>query len=110
MIVEMVKARPEKYQNKGLFKPAIRVFKEGNKEKKLLSYLSEEWFYKTLRNGDEILRSWLLYSNSHLGLYCFCCKLFQSKNNNSQCVSTRAANSNSNSKNSAILAELELEK
>ena len=37
-------------------------------------------------NGDEILRSWLLYSNSHSGLYCFCCKLFQSRNDNSPFV------------------------
>ena len=91
--VEMVKAGPERYQNKeGLFKPAIRVIKEGNKEKESLSYLSKKWFYKTLKNGDEVLRSWLLYSNSHSGLYCFCCKLFQSKNDNSQFVSTLFVN------------------
>ena len=34
-----------------------------------------------------MFRSWLLYSNSHSGLYCFCCKLFQSRNDNSQFVS-----------------------
>ena len=68
----MVKAGPERYQNKeGPFKPAIRVIKEGDKEKESLSFLSKKWFFKTLKNGDEILRSWLLYSNSHSGLYCF---------------------------------------
>ena len=88
MRVEMVKAGPERYQNKeGPFKPAIRVIKEGDKEKESLSFLSKKWFYKTLKNGDKVLRSWLLYSNSHSGLYCFCCKLFQSRNNNSQFVS-----------------------
>ena len=40
-----------------------------------------------LKNDDEVLRSWLLYSNNHSGLYCFCCKLFQSRNDNSQFVS-----------------------
>ena len=78
MRVEMVKAEPERYQNKeGPFKPAIRVIKEGDKEKETLKFLSKKWFYKTLKNADEVLRSWLLYSNSHSGLYCFCCKLFQ---------------------------------
>ena len=85
MRVEMVKAGPERYQNKeGLFKPAIRVIKEGDKEKESLSFLSKKWFYKTLKNGDEVLRLWLLYSNSHSELYYFCCKLFQSRNDNSQ--------------------------
>ena len=93
MVVEMVKAGPERYQNKErLFKPEIRVIKEGNKEKESLSYLTKKWFYKTLKNGDKILRSWLLYSNSHSGLYCFCCKFFQSKNDNSQFVSTPFVN------------------
>ena len=83
-----IKAEPERYQNKeGPFKPTIRVIKEGDKEKELLSFLSKKWFYKTLKNGDEVLSSWLLYSNSHSGLYYFCCKLFQSRNDNSQFVS-----------------------
>ena len=87
MRIEMVKAGTKRYLNKeGLFKPAIRVIKEGDKEKELLSFLSKKWFYKTLKNGDEVFRLWLLYSNSHSGLYCFCCKLFQSRNDNSQFV------------------------
>ena len=93
MGVEMVKAGPKRYQSKeGPFKPAIRVIEEGNKEKESLSYFSKKWFYKTLKNGDEVPRSWLLYSNSRSGLYRFCCKLFQSKNDNSQCVSTPFVN------------------
>ena len=88
MRVEMVKAGPESYQNKeGPFQPVVRVIKEGDKEKESLSFLSKKWFYKTLKNGDEVLRSWLLYSSSHSGLYCFCCKLFQSGNNSSLFVS-----------------------
>ena len=88
MKVEMLKAGPERYQNKkGPFKPAIRVIKEGDKEKELFSFWSKKWFYKTLKNGDEVFRSWLLYSNNHSGLYCFCCKLLQPRNDNSQFVS-----------------------
>ena len=86
--VEMVKAEPERYQNKERpFKPAIKVIKEGDNEKKSFSFLSKKWFYKTLKNGDEVLKSWLLYSNSHSELYCSCSKLFQSRNDNSQFVS-----------------------
>ena len=85
--VEIIKLGPERFQNKeGPFKPAIRVIKEGGKEKESLSFLSKKWFYKTLKNGDEVLRSWLLYSKSHSGLYCFCCRLFQSRNDNSPFV------------------------
>ena len=58
MRVEMIKLGPERFRNKeGPFKPAITVIKEGNKEKESLSFLSKKWFYKTLKNGDEILRS-----------------------------------------------------
>ena len=65
MRVEMIKLGPERFQNKeGPFKPAIRVIKEGDKEKESLSFLSKKWFYKTLKNGDKVLRSWLLYSNT----------------------------------------------
>ena len=93
MKVEMVKAGPERYHNKeGQFKPTIRVIIEEDKEKESLSFWSKKWFYKMLKNGDEVLRSWLLYSNSRSGLYCFCCKLFQSKNDNSQFVSTPFVN------------------
>ena len=82
----MVKVGPKRHQNReGPFKPAIRVIKEGDKEKES-NFLSRKGFYKILKNGDEVLRSWLLYSNSHLELYCFCCKLFRSRNNSSQFV------------------------
>ena len=85
--VEMVKAGPKRHLNKEEpFKPAVRVIKEGDKEKESSSFLSKKWFYKTLKNGDKVLRLWLLYSNSHSGLYCYCCKLFQSRNNNFQFV------------------------
>ena len=68
MRVEMVKAELERHLNKeGPFKPVIRVIKEGDKEKESLSFLSKKWFSKTLKNGDEVHRSWLLYSNSRSG-------------------------------------------
>ena len=87
MRVEIIKLGPKRFQNiEGPFKPAIRIINEGDEEKECLRFLSKKWFYKTLKNGDEVLRSWLLYSNSHSGLYCFCCKLFQSRNDNSPFV------------------------
>ena len=87
MRVEIIKLGPKRFQNiEGPFKPAIRITNEGDEEKECLRFLSKKWFYKTLKNGDEVLRSWLLYSNSHSGLYCFCCKLFQPRNDNSPFV------------------------
>ena len=72
MRVEIIKLGADRFQNKeGPFKPATRVIKEGDKEKEFLSFLSKKWFYKKLKNGDKVFRSWLLYSNSHSGLYCF---------------------------------------
>ena len=83
MRVEIIKLGLHRFQNKeGPFKPATRVIKEGDKEKESLNFLSKKWFFKKLKNGAEVLRSWLLYSNSHSGLYCFCCRLFQSRNDN----------------------------
>ena len=50
MRVEIVKAGPERCRNKERpFKPAIRVIKEGDKEKESLSFLSKKWFYTTLK-------------------------------------------------------------
>ena len=56
MRVEMVKAEPKRYQNKeGSFNPAIRVIKQGDKEKELLSFLSKKWFSKTLKTVMKFL-------------------------------------------------------
>ena len=86
MRVEMMKLGSERFQNKeGPFKPAIRVIKEGDEEKESLSFLSKQWFYKTLKNGDEILRSWLGYSNSTQN-YIVSVARFQSRNDNSPFV------------------------
>ena len=47
MRVEMVKAGPERYQNKeGPFKPAIKIIKEGDKEKESLSFLNKKCFIR----------------------------------------------------------------
>jgi len=40
-----------------------------------------------LKNGDEVLRSRILYSTSDSGLYCFCYKLLRSRSDNSLFVS-----------------------
>ena len=80
--VELVQAGPEKHQNKeGLFASSHRTVKVGDSTKLERRSFSENWFYKTLKNGDKILRRWLLYSKKESGLYCFCCKLFHSAGN-----------------------------
>ena len=80
--VELVQAGPEKHQNKeGPFASSHRTVKVGDSTKLKRRNFSENWFYKTLKNGDKILRRWLLYSKKESGLYCFCCKLFHSAGN-----------------------------
>jgi hypothetical protein len=42
------------------------------------------WFKRSLPNGEEVNRSWLLYSPSKKSAYCFCCVLFTSSSSNSR--------------------------
>ncbi|KAF2890475.1 hypothetical protein ILUMI_15698, partial [Ignelater luminosus] len=39
--------------------------------------LMQEWFYRTLINGEKVLRTWMTYSPSKASLFCFCCRLFE---------------------------------
>ena len=51
--VELVKAGPEKYQNKeGPFSSSHRTVKVGDSTKLERRSFSDNWFYKTLKNGD----------------------------------------------------------
>jgi len=50
--------------------------RKGLSTKGVSRYLTREWFFRTLSNGEKVLRSWLIYSPSKQALYCFCCKLF----------------------------------
>ena len=38
--------------------------------------LSRDWFFRTLKNREEVLRDWLVYSPAKMALSCFPCKLF----------------------------------
>lgn len=38
--------------------------------------LEKDWFYRKLKNNENILRTWLCYSPKKEALYCFCCLLF----------------------------------
>jgi len=46
--------------------------------------MTATWFKRRLANGDEVNRSWLLYSPVKKAAYCFCCLLFTSSNLNSR--------------------------
>lgn len=71
---ELVIRGTEALQNKdGPFAKVKRDLGEGDHENRSLS---RNWFFKKLGNGENILRSWMLYSPSKETLYCFCCRLF----------------------------------
>ena len=40
--------------------------------------MTSAWFKRRLANGEEVNRSWLLYSPINKAAYCFCCLLFTS--------------------------------
>ncbi|XP_065654679.1 zinc finger MYM-type protein 5-like [Hydra vulgaris] len=46
--------------------------------------MNSTWLKRRLANGDEVGRSWLLYSSVNEAAYCFCCLLFPTSNSNSQ--------------------------
>ena len=48
------------------------------------SSMNSTWFKQRLANGDEVGRSWLLYSPVNKEAYCFCCLLFPTSSSNSQ--------------------------
>ena len=46
--------------------------------------MNSTWFKRRLANGDEVGRSWLLYSPVNKAAYGFCCLLFPTSSSNSQ--------------------------
>ena len=46
--------------------------------------ITSAWFKRRLANGEEVNRSWLLYSPINKAAYCFCCLLFKSSPSNSR--------------------------
>ena len=52
------------------------VIRQGTSTKGQTRNLTRDWFFKSLPNGEKILRSWMIYSPSKTSIYCFCCKLF----------------------------------
>lgn len=42
-------------------------------------HFSSSYFYRKLENGETILRRWIVYSFSKNCVFCFCCRIFNSK-------------------------------
>ena len=56
-------------------------FQNVNKELASVKYgikrgLTVNWFVKSLQNGEEVVRTWFIYSPFKKAAYCFCCLLF----------------------------------
>ena len=43
-----------------------------------------------MRNGESVLRSWLIYSKVKNSLFCFCCRLFAVHSNDRKQITTSA--------------------
>ena len=72
--IEIIKRGSASFQNKdGPFSVAER---QNPKAKGGVRQLSKEWFYKVMPHGENILRTWMVYSPVSKNLYCFCCRLF----------------------------------
>lgn len=71
--VEILKSGSASFQNKD--GPFSVVARKDAKAKGEVRQLSKEWFYKTMPNGEKMLRSWMVYSPVCEKLYCFCCRL-----------------------------------
>ncbi|XP_011164071.2 zinc finger MYM-type protein 5-like [Solenopsis invicta] len=75
LITELVMKDP--IQNKeGSFAVMTR---RGAETKGEIRTMSSAWFYRQLDNGEKVLRTWMVYSTVNKSLYCFCCRLFTSK-------------------------------
>lgn len=46
--------------------------------------LTRDWFFRTLPNGENVLRSWMVYSPAKKSLFCFCCRLFSDSHSSTQ--------------------------
>ena len=58
------------------------VVRPGSSTKGESRKLTKSWFYRTLPNGEKLLRTWMAYSPSKEALFCFSCKLFEVSNSN----------------------------
>lgn len=74
--VEIIKKGFDHFQNKdGPFTATVRCDENAKGE---VRQLSKHWFYRSMPNGENVLRSWMPYSLFNDQLYCFCCRLFAS--------------------------------
>lgn len=44
-----------------------------------MRHFSNEFFYRCADNGERVKRRWLVYSNESDAVFCFCCRIFESK-------------------------------
>ncbi|KAL5497675.1 hypothetical protein EMCRGX_G014194 [Ephydatia muelleri] len=67
----LVKTGPDAFRNEDATLPRTL-----SGTKAVARGMTKNWFHKSLPNGQQVPRTWLLYSPHKSAAYCFCCLLF----------------------------------
>lgn len=70
---ELVSRGPAPFQNKDKVGKTVAGVRS----------MTDSWFVRRLANGENLNRTWLLYSQHKKAAFCFCCLLFPSSTSNS---------------------------
>lgn len=77
--LDIVKRGPADIQNLKAEYPETLQERTEQGGKVIFRRFTKNWFYKLMPDGQQILRSWLVYSPAKNSIFCFCCKLFNAK-------------------------------
>ncbi|KAL5517613.1 hypothetical protein EMCRGX_G003195 [Ephydatia muelleri] len=73
----LVKTGPDAFRNEDTTLPRTL-----SGTKAVARGMTKNWFHKSLPNGQQVPRTWLLYSPHKSAAYCFCCLLFPHSSSN----------------------------
>lgn len=73
----LIQRGPEVVQHMSTDFTAVPRMTRSDADSVIRRRLTRDWFYRTLPNGEKVLRTWMAYSPSKSSLFCFCCRLFE---------------------------------